>query len=231
MILEIKNMFAGYDDAFLEEVNIAIEHPQLIGLVGINGSGKSTLLKAICGLIKPVKGSIYLNEQSIISFTSTELAKQITYLPSAKSFYANLTVNELILLSSNQGLPFSFQPTQVSPKQLELLAKFGISDLLNRKLYSLSDGQYQLASIVFSISRNTPIILLDEPLAFLDYSNRKLFTNQLSGLVKTENKVLVFSSHDLHVLQACDSVWSIDSTKLVNISKEEIADFSGNLLR
>ncbi|HEY0262270.1 MAG TPA: ABC transporter ATP-binding protein [Chitinophagales bacterium] len=225
MILRAENLSVGYTKPILQNVNFAIENPCLIGVVGTNGAGKSTLLKTLCGLTSALSGSIFVNEKNINTFSVQSLSEQVTYLPGAKTFHADLTVKELLFLAEDIN-DFAFYKTpELTENQRAILQMLSIADLENKALNKLSDGQYQLTSVAFSLCRNTPILLLDEPLAFLDFRNRKLLMNHLSELPKKRQKTVLFSTHDLNVLSHCDSVWHIENETMNVIENDSIVNF------
>lgn len=232
MILQSNNLTIGYTVAehsrsqpLLQNINFAVEKPCLIGVVGENGAGKSTLLKTVCGLTPPLSGSVILNDKDISSLSVKELAAQITYLPGTKTFHPNLTVKELLLLADATAQFSFYKIPELNKAQQAVLAQLGISHLTDKSLGKLSDGQYQLASVAFALCRNTPVILFDEPLAFLDFRNRKRLMNQLSDLAIEKQKSIIFSSHDLHVLHHCHSVWHLENGAFSVIEKADISEF------
>jgi ABC-type cobalamin/Fe3+-siderophores transport system ATPase subunit len=230
MKIAFQHTAIGYKAPCIQNVNFEIESPALIGLVGDNGVGKSTLLRTFCGLVPALSGEITINGTAISKVDMNTLSRHITFLPNSKSFYLNLTVQELLSLSADMHSLFRVDAKILGDYVLELIALFGIQDLLQRKLVSLSDGQYQLVSIVFALSRQTEIVLLDEPLAFLDYSNRKRFMEIFAALVHKENRLVVFSSHDLAVLNKCNQLWYIDTNSIKVIEEQVITKFCEQLM-
>ncbi len=230
MKIAFHNTVIGYKVPCLQNVNFEVESPTLIGLVGNNGVGKSTLLRTICGLVPALSGEIEINGTAISKVDRNTLSSNITFLPNSKSFYLNLSVQELLSLSADMHSLFRVDAKLISSYARELVALFGLDDLLQRKLVSLSDGQYQLVSIVFALARQTEIVLLDEPLAFLDYSNRKRFMEIFATLVQRENRLIVFSSHDLAMLNKCNKLWYINTPRLQVVGEQSISQFCEQLM-
>jgi len=79
----------------------------------------------------------------------------------------------------------------------EAISLFGLDKYHNTDTSELSDGERQLAAIARAIAQDTPIILLDEPTAFLDYGNRKRLINELKKIALEKNKCILFSTHDI----------------------------------
>lgn len=230
MKISFQHTAIGYKDAFIQDICLEAESPMLIGLVGDNGVGKSTLLRTLCGLVPALSGEISVNGTALSQVEMNTLSRYITFLPNSKSFYLNLTVQELLSLSVDTKALFRVDAKSLGSYVQELIYQFGLEELLPRKLLSLSDGQYQLVSIVFALSRQTAIVLLDEPLAFLDYSNRKRFMEIFAALVRNENRLVVFSSHDLAMLNKCNQLWSIDAKSIKVVEEQAISQFCEQLM-
>lgn len=229
MILQSNHLAVGYSQTLVKNIDFSVEKPSLIGVVGSNGAGKSTLLKTLCGLLLPLSGSVILNGKNTELLSIKEIATQITYLPGSKTFHPNLTVKELLLLAT-MNTAFSFYKIPaLNEVQQNALERLGIVHLAEKPLGKLSDGQYQLASVAFALCRNTSVILFDEPLAFLDFHNRKLLLRYFSQLVSSFGKTILFSSHDLYVLHHCDKIWQIEDGAFSEIEKNAIADFVEHL--
>lgn len=230
MKISFQHTAIGYKAAFIQDICLQAESPILIGLVGDNGVGKSTLLRTLCGLEPILSGEITIDGTDLSQVEMNTLSRHITFLPNSKSFYLNLTVQELLSLSADTHALFRVDAKSLGSYALELISLFGLEDLLQRKLVSLSDGQYQLVSIVFALSRQTAIVLLDEPLAFLDFRNRKRFMDIFSQLVQRENRLIIFSSHDLAVLNTCNQLWHIHAKGLNVVQEKEIVSFCEQLM-
>ncbi|MBP6516143.1 MAG: ABC transporter ATP-binding protein [Chitinophagales bacterium] len=230
MKIEFQHTAIGYQSAFIQDICLAAESPMLVGLVGDNGVGKSTLLRTICGLVPPLSGEIAFNGTPLSQLDTNTLSRYITFLPNSKSFYLNLTVQELLSLSAETNTLFRVDAKSLSSYVLELISLFGLEDLKQRKLVSLSDGQYQLVSIVFALARQTEIVLLDEPLAFLDFNNRKRFMEIFAELVQKENRLIIFSSHDLAVLHKCNQLWHLSNKELTVVNEQDISIFCRQLM-
>jgi iron complex transport system ATP-binding protein len=87
------------------------------------------------------------------------------------------------------------------------MQKTGIHDLKNASFGALSDGVKQKVMLARCLAQDSQLILLDEPLAFLDYPSRINFLQLLSHLTKTEAKTIIYSSHDLQLsINHCDHI-------------------------
>lgn len=181
----------------------------LIGLLGANGCGKSTLLCTLAGILMPMQGKVVWEEKPIHSYAPTERAKMITLLPPSEHQLPRLSVTELVALgrTPHTGIWGTLRTsdrravqTAISQMQLETLAQ--------RNIQTLSDGERQKAFIAKALAAETPVILLDEPTAFLDYPTRTAFMHMLRLLAETQGKAIVVSTHDWDTAQqACHTLW------------------------
>jgi iron complex transport system ATP-binding protein len=111
------------------------------------------------------------------------------------------------------------------------LAAVGMSEFALRTIDTLSDGECQRVMIARALAQDTPVILLDEPTAFLDLPNRYELCTLLSRLAHDEGKLILFSTHELDIaLTLADSIALVDTPRLVHMPTTEMIS-SGNLER
>lgn len=202
MMLQVKNLNIGYQQReIISGLNFTIEKGELVGLVGSNGIGKSTLLKTITGSLKPLVGEVILNGRSLNTITSSELSKLISIVLTDKLGGFNLTVFDIV---ASGRIPYLNAFGQLSTGDVKIVNEsleiIGIRQLSGNYFDELSDGQKQKALIAKSLAQQTPVILMDEPTAFLDFESRLQLFVLLKQLTKEQNKTVVVSSHDLDVL-------------------------------
>jgi iron complex transport system ATP-binding protein len=170
-------------------------------LVGSNGIGKSTLLKTIIGSLKPLSGEINLDGKALQSISRQELSKLISIVLTDKLGGFNLTVFDIV---ASGRIPYLNAFGQLNEKDMEIvnqsLDTIGIKQISQNNFDELSDGQKQKVLIAKSLAQQTPVILMDEPTAFLDFESRLQLFILLKQLVKEQQKTIIVSSHDLDVL-------------------------------
>ena len=117
-------------------------------------------------------------------------------------------------------------PTQKDVSEvLKAIEKTGVTDIQLKNFAELSDGIKQKVMLARCLAQDSQLILLDEPLAFLDYPSRTTFLKLLHQLAKTENKCIIYSSHDLHLsLQYCDHVMALTQTEFLHYRKPSDID-------
>lgn len=179
IILHTQNLSIGYQSkssarTIIESSDITLEKGKLIALVGANGIGKSTLLKTITGIIPAIKGSIYINDKNLNSYTPKELAQELSIVLTESLPPSNLTVYEIIALGRQPytnwlGTLSDEDKTKVN----EAIKLTGIQDWQNKRHYEISDGQLQKALIARALAQDTNLVILDEtnnPFGFITQS-------------------------------------------------------------
>ncbi len=201
--LTTRQLTLAYDRAIvIRDLDLVIPAGQITALVGPNGCGKSTLLRGLARLLKPLKGTVYLDSASIFRLSTKEVAKQLGILPQSPTAPEGLTVRELVAQGRYPHQSWLQQWSAEDDRFLEqALAITGMVELANRPLDTLSGGQRQRAWIAMTLAQNTPILLLDEPTTFLDLAHQIEILDLLYELNQTEGRTIVMVLHDLN--QAC----------------------------
>jgi len=160
-------------------------------IVGPNGCGKSTLLAAIAGDIAPDKGTITIDEHHPILTAANTLAGIRSMVIQNQSFTLGFTVRQIIEMAGDS--------TQVM-KALEL------TDLADRLVTTLSGGEAQRVAIAQAIAQDTPVLLLDEPLAAQDIHSRGRIIQLLKDLAEQGKTVVVVAHSNETELSWADKV-------------------------
>ena len=212
-LMHTQSLTIGYTEGrtnkvLQENINLSLSSGEIISLMGQNGVGKTTFIKTLSGLHKGISGSVYHNDRLIDEFSKSSLAKQISVVLTEKPFTAHLSVIELIALGRH---PYSnwLGRLNTSDKQAIDLAmsQTNIDYLARKKLYQLSDGQFQKVMIARALAQETDLIILDEPTAHLDLSNKIEIMLLLKSIAGSGKGVLI-ATHDLQVsLQLSDRLW------------------------
>ncbi len=200
-LLHIENVSVGYHGKpILENFSLDIAPGELIGLKGRNGKGKTTLLKTICGLIPPVRGNVFFKGAIMHKMLPSDRAKCISIVLTEKILLGGITVRGLVEMGRfpNQG---RFHFSHDDGIANDCLHKLQIAELAEKPLSEISDGELQKTMIARALAQQTPIILMDEPTAFLDYVAKEELFALLSHLVSTEKISILFSSHDISAME------------------------------
>lgn len=213
--LEISDLSVGYilsekeHAEILGGLNFRAIPGELVALIGCNGIGKSTLLKTITGFLPSLKGSLKLNGLELTGFHQKELAQLMSFVSTENISVPNMTVFDLV---SYGRYPYTNWFGKLSSNdKAEVFAaieKVGLAGLENKPVDRISDGEKQRAMIARAIAQDTPVIILDEPSAFLDISNKYEIFHLILTLAHEKNKTIILSTHDLNIaMREVDKLW------------------------
>ena len=216
--IQLKDLSIGYrikkgtTKMVMETLNATIFSGQLTCLIGANGVGKSTLLRTITAFQPVIGGQILLNGNDITSLSIKQMSKLVSVVLTDKPDVLNITANELIGLGRSPYTGFwgtlSRHDQEVVEEAMQMV---GIVALKDSPIHSLSDGEKQKVMIAKALAQETPIIILDEPTAFLDYPSKVDVMQLLKRLAHELDKTIFLSSHDLELaLQMADTIWLLD---------------------
>ena len=224
-MIRFQSLSLGYGSRILiDSLSATVKSGELTALVGRNGTGKSTLLRAITGLGERKGGDILLGDKSIDSLSTAELATMVAFVTTNKVRIANLRCRDVVALGrapyTNWIGRMQEQDEEIVMRSMELV---GMSDYADKTMDRMSDGECQRIMIARALAQQTPIILLDEPTAFLDMPNRYELCTLLQRLAHEEQKCILFSTHELDIaLALCDSIALISPPQLHLLPTEEM---------
>lgn len=214
-MLEIKNLEIGYPVSkgsffsLFSGINLTASKGELIAIVGKNGVGKSTLLRSIAGLQHSNNGKVTINNKLIGDYSRSEFAGLVSFVSTEIIHVNNLRVFDLVALGR---FPHTNWFGKLEEKDIiavnKALEMVGMKSFANKNINEISDGERQRVMIARTLAQDTQIIILDEPTAFLDLPNKYEIVHLLNNLAKTEDKTIIFSTHDLNIaIQEVDKIW------------------------
>ena len=209
----IKDLSIGYvKKVVADNINASIKQGELTCLLGANGVGKSTLLKTLSGFLDKLGGGISILGKELDAYTPKELSTVMGVVLTDKCDIRNMSVREIVGMGRSPYTSFwgtlSKEDYEIVDQAIELI---GISHLSGRMVHTLSDGERQKAMIAKSLAQQTPIIILDEPTAFLDFPSKVEIMQLLHKLTRQAGKTVFLSTHDMELaLQIADKVWIMD---------------------
>ena len=212
--IQIRKLKLGYDNKILmESGNIDIPQGELIGLIGRNGVGKSTLLRSISGIEQPLSGSILVAGEPIETMSPAQRAKIVSFVATENVRINGLRVKDVVGFGRSPYTDWfgrmSNEDNQIVMRSLESVM---MESFAEKTIDTLSDGERQRVMIARALAQDTPVVLLDEPTAFLDIPNKYQITKLLSSLAKEMNRCILYSTHDLAVAELfCDKLLIIDN--------------------
>ncbi|HNW51436.1 MAG TPA: ABC transporter ATP-binding protein [Prolixibacteraceae bacterium] len=226
----LKDLTVGYrskkeEKILLDGITTQLLPGEIIALMGNNGCGKSTLLRTLTGFQHPLSGEVLLNNKPISTFPMQEKARFISYVSTEPVQIGNMTVFDLVGLGRYLYSGWWGNLSEDDIKMVRhCLSLTRMLDFENRQLISLSDGERQRVMIARALAQDTPLIILDEPTAFLDVRNKYEIIHLLRELARTEQKSVIFSTHDFSIsLGIADKIWLIDQKKIIEGAPEDLA--------
>lgn len=192
-----------------EGLDASISNGELTCLLGRNGAGKSTLLRTLAAFQPPLGGSIRLLGRVLTEYSDRELSHLLGVVLTDKCDLTNMTVVDLVAMGRAPYTGFWGALAASDRQEIDrAVAAVGIESLAERKIQTLSDGERQKAMIAKALAQQTPVILLDEPTAFLDYPSKVEIMQLLHRLTRETGKTIFLSTHDLELaLQIADRIW------------------------
>lgn len=213
--IRLKDLAIGYYDKGQEKKYIAngisasLYGGQLTCLLGANGAGKSTLLRTLSAFQPPLEGDIRIADKPLQELTPNERARLIGVVLTERPDIRHMTVTELAAMGR---LPYTdfFGNLSATDHVIvnEALERVGMIQMAERMVETLSDGERQKVMIAKALVQESPMILLDEPTAFLDYPSKVETMLLLHQLAHEEGKTIFLSTHDVELaLQTADCLW------------------------
>lgn len=206
-LLHIQNLAVGYKQkSLLRDISFEINRGEVVALIGRNGTGKTTLLRTLSGLQEPLQGKVSIEGKELNHLKPRERAKLVSIVLTHRIVLQGIDVRTLLEMGKYPALhAFTFLKNNKATDDAHLidacLSKLNITHLADKPLAEISDGELQKAMIARSLVQQTPLILMDEPTAFLDYVAKEELFEQLKKLAKEENIAILFSSHDLELVK------------------------------
>ena len=196
-MLKVRNLSKSFSNSsILKDVNFTLDQGKICAVVGSNGSGKTTFLKCLSGLMSYDEGVIDFSSQNGHLFLSDKL-----------NIFGDLTIKQnLEVLSRYYNQDFN----QASFK--ESLKLLNINQYKELPLKFLSRGNLQRNKLCVAINLNWDYLLIDEPFSNLDYDGVKIFKDIFENF-KSENKSIIFSTHQNDNNSFCDKVVIIEDFK------------------
>jgi len=195
----------------LRGVNFSVQVGERVGLIGPNGAGKTTLFLAMCGVLKPVAGEVYLFNRSVLPGEFRPELGLVFQNPSDQLFCATVW-DDVAFGVQNMG----YSPVDVADRVQTALELTGVAELAKRPPHHLSGGQKRMVAIAGIIAMQPQVVLYDEPSANLDLRARRRLIEFLQQSRQNASKTTIISSHDLELLlEVCDRVLLIDGGCIV----------------
>ncbi len=213
-MLELRNLSIGYKGQLVASgISATAQRGEVVVVAGRNGAGKSTLLQTVCGLLPRLGGEVLIDGADLGRLTALERAKKVALVLAAATIPTALNVREVIALGA--------WPRRASNDDVERwMERFNLTERADHRLDQISDGERQKTLIARALVQNTPVLVMDEPTAFLDFPSRVEWWDGIRQLAG-EGKTVVVATHDLQLAyrsSQVDRYWIIHpKTKTLNV--------------
>lgn len=217
----------------VEDISLSLPCGRLVCLLGPNGAGKSTLLRTLCGFQPPIAGTVTISGNDITTMSAAEVARLVSVVLTDRPLTPSLTATEMVGMGRAPYTGFWGRLSDDDSRLVsEAMQTVGIAPLATRRMGRLSDGERQKVMIAKALAQHTPVIVLDEPTAFLDYPSKVAVMKTLARLAHDEGKTILMSTHDLELAaQLGDELMEIENKHIRKITADEVSRIIGRLLR
>lgn len=227
-MIKLNNVSVRYgNNQVLSNINLEINEGENLIILGPNGSGKTTLLKTIIGLIH-FEGEIEINGKNINSFSRSEIARYISYVPQIFTTPFSFTVKEFV----SMGLYRKKRDYWDEEKDIEEALKMtNIYDLKDKYINKISGGELQKCLIARALVQDSIFIAMDEPMAHLDVK-AVLEISSIVASLSSQGKGIVIISHDVNIIKNLNgNILLLKNGNISFLGKEENSDFVSSLER
>ncbi|MCF8230636.1 MAG: ABC transporter ATP-binding protein [Bacteroidales bacterium] len=226
--LQTRNLAIGHrankQPQYLQRgLHLALHEGELNCILGPNGAGKSTLIKTLAGFVEALEGEIYLMGAPRTERSFKKLSHLMSVVLTDRIQIPHSRVLDIVGMGRYPYTSIIGRFDQHDRKiVVQALKRVGIEEMKHRFFDELSDGEKQKVMIAKALAQDTPVIILDEPTAFLDFPSKIEVMQILLGLAKDTGKSVLMSTHDVELaLQVADQIWLMDKGKELHTGSPE----------
>jgi len=188
-------------------VDLAVRPGEVLCLLGPNGSGKTTLFKTLLGLLPRQGGEITLDGADLSSLSRTDVARRLAYVPQAHEAVFPYTVRDMVIMGRTVHRGLFATPGAVDHELADrVLDTLGIAQLADRDYTRISGGQRQLVLIARALIQESPLVIMDEPTASLDFGNQMRVLDQVSALARSGLGIVLSTHNPDHAFRCATQV-------------------------
>ena len=211
-VLELRGLDVGYykDLNILQDLNVKVRKKQITTILGANGVGKSTALKAAFGFLKPNRGDVVLENESILDIpTHQRILKGLAYIPQQPGVFKDMTVEENLQLG---GWTFRKDKQQVRDKIEANYERFPVLREKRKQITGeLSGGQQRMVEISRTLMAEPKVLLVDEPTAGLSKMLAEEVYEMLKMLVTVDKLTILLVDQEIRqALKIADYVYVLE---------------------
>jgi len=199
--LSAKDVRAGYGGAeVLHGIGFDLHAGEVLGVIGPNGCGKSTLLRALTGLLPLRGGNVDIGGRDLSSLGARERARLCAVQPQSEAPVFDFDVRRFVLLGRHaRRTMLGWAGSDDTAAVENALTDADLRELADRSVRELSAGEWQRALLARALAQDTPVLMLDEPVAHLDPGHRHEAHALLRNMARNQGKAILCVSHDLNL--------------------------------
>lgn len=225
--IEVKDLVKKYKKYIaVNNISFSLDKGDVLGIIGENGAGKSTLMSMLVTLVRPTKGDIIYNEESIVN-SPYKIRGHIGYVPQDITLYEELTAMD--------NIKFFAKTYHISKEELPNRIKIikdiiGLEDnILQKKVKTYSGGMKRRVNIGIALLNDPEIIVMDEPTVGIDIASKDYILSVIKRLNK-EGKTIIYTSHYLdEIEELCNKICIMNKGEIIEFSTLE--DITSNKLK
>ena len=218
---DVSFCYSGLDEKVLNNINLKIDSNSTVAFIGSSGSGKSTLIDLVLGALKPISGSIFINDKNLNS-TLAEWQNSIGYVP--QDIY--LTDETLI-----ENIAFGVQKNNINNIRVQECIKLanlenfiselpdGLETKVGERGVRISGGQLQRVGIARALYKKPSILILDEATSALDSITEKKIMKAVFGM--SGDITIIIIAHRLSTIESCDYIYKLEDGCIASHGKPE----------
>ena len=195
----------------VDNINIEVKKGEIFGLLGLNGAGKTTTQRMVSTVFRPTEGEILVNGFNSKN-DSSEVRKNIGFLPTEVGLYDRLTAREVIRYF---GILNDIEKNQINDKIDVILEKLSLTEYADKRCSKLSRGNKQKVAIARAIIHEPQVFIFDEPTSGLDVISSRAVLDFVKQC-KEDGRTILYSSHSMYETEEiCDRISIIHDGKIL----------------
>ncbi|MBR4174070.1 MAG: ABC transporter ATP-binding protein [Lachnospiraceae bacterium] len=225
---EMDKLCVGYDGkAVVKDISLSIKKAGILTIIGPNGTGKSTIIKTLTRMIPAVSGSAKMEGEDILSMNMAELSQKLAVVYTVRPGSDMMSCYEMVSTGRHPYTGFFGSLSGEDESKIrESMELMGVADLADRPFTNISDGQRQRIMLSRAICQEPSLLVMDEPVSFLDIKHKLEFLSLLDMLRKQRGITVIMSLHELELVkEISDKILCIKDGRCDRVgSPEEIFD-------
>lgn len=209
----------------LNGLTFAVARGETLGIIGPNGSGKTSLLKLLAKVLRPQEGTVHLFGAELGAMSQSAVARLVAYVPQDFQQIFPFTIAEMVLMgrfphhqSRRFFSGFQWESVEDLERAKQAMDVMDVAHLANRFISDVSGGERQRVIIARALAQEPSVLLLDEPMAFLDLNHQLEICRTLRRLNEERGLTVLVVSHDLNVAsQYCDRLILLKEGQMVRL--------------